>query len=61
VVLIDAYNVLYRVRTHRRLASWDLVALATEIARRRFFRREIVLVCDGDPPPGMFVARRRGG
>jgi hypothetical protein len=56
VVLIDAYNVLYRVRTHRRLASWDLVALATEIARRRFFRREIVLVCDGDPPPGMFVA-----
>lgn|GEM_PF-1189669 len=56
MVLIDAYNVLHRVRTHRRLASWDLVALASEISQRRFFRREVVLVCDGDPPPGMFAA-----
>jgi hypothetical protein len=55
MVLIDAHNILFRLRTHRRLASWSLLTLAGELAARRLFRREVVLVCDGDPPPGLLA------
>ncbi len=56
MVLIDAYNVLHRARTHRRWSTLDLAGLAIEVSQRRFFRREIVMVCDGDPPPGLRAA-----
>ena len=60
MVLIDAHNVLFRARAVRKAAAWDLLALAHALRERRLFRREVLLVCDGDPPRGLLAAWARG-
>lgn len=56
MVLVDAHNVLFRARSSRKAAGWDLLALALALHERRLFRREVMLVCDGDPPRGLLGA-----
>lgn len=60
MVLIDAHNVLFRARAVRKAAAWDLLALAHALRERRLFRREVLMVCDGDPPRGLLAAWTRG-
>lgn len=60
LVLVDAHNVLFRARASRKAAAWDLLALAHALRDRRLFRREVLLVCDGDPPRGLLASWTRG-
>lgn len=60
MVLVDAHNVLFRARATRRASGWDLLSLATALRDRRLFGREVLLVCDGDPPRGLLGAWASG-
>lgn len=56
MVLVDAHNLLFRINADRRGRGWDLYTLADRLAGACLFRRAVVLVCDGDPPPGLLAA-----
>ncbi len=53
MVLIDGHNVLHLWRRHAREPTSLHVQLASRLTTGRYFRREVVLVCDGNPPPGV--------
>jgi hypothetical protein len=53
VVIIDTHNLLHLWARHHRAPSH--LALAETIFQRRIFRRDVLLVCDGNPPPGVLT------
>lgn len=53
-LLIDTYNVLHVVGVlPPELAGLDARGLAALLARSRYEREPVILVCDGTPPPGL--------
>jgi hypothetical protein len=53
VVVIDTHNLLHLLARTR--AATSHLALAQLLFQRRLFRRDILLICDGNPPPGVLT------
>jgi hypothetical protein len=53
VVIIDTHNLLHLWARHHRAPSH--LALAEALFQRRLFRRDVLLICDGNPPPGVLT------
>jgi hypothetical protein len=56
VVLIDAHNLFFKLRGRRSTHGADLLAMAARVADCGLGARPVILVCDGNPPPGLLPA-----